>query len=185
MVMKRPWLPVLVLAGVLAGAGAAASWMPGWPRSPSPGAISTVDAALARKDLDLKAPAWRETYPMAPASPSWEALVEAGDAARRIGEVASSPQASDTKAREIYRSALVRARQEESLDGVLRIAEAFAALGDREALDQSIRIAETLAARDPEAQADVRALAARVADLLSSRGDPRVQADPQARVVCR
>jgi 16S rRNA (cytosine967-C5)-methyltransferase len=65
-------------------------------------------------------------------------------------------QAAGGKGRRIYLAALFRARQQESLDGVLRTAEAFAGLGDRELVDRCLRIAESLAARVPDAQARER-----------------------------
>ena len=50
------------------------------------------------------------------------------------------------------------------MDGVLRVAEGFLTLGDVAAATQCVRVADRLAVRDPEARADVRAFAARLAD---------------------
>jgi hypothetical protein len=75
--------------------------------------------------------------------------------------------AAEADARAVQRAALARARRERSLDGVLSAAEALAALGDREGVERALRTAEALAGGDPEARADVRATAARIApDIL-------------------
>jgi hypothetical protein len=107
-----------------------------------------------------------QAYRVAAASGRWDALLEVGDAARRAGDLAGSPETADARAREIYRAALAQARQRGSLDGVLRVAEAFIAVGDREGAVESIRIAEVLAGRDPEARADVRAVASQLTGAL-------------------
>jgi hypothetical protein len=103
-----------------------------------------------------------KAYRVAAAGDEWEALLEVADAARRAGELAGLPEVADAKAREIYRMALARARHQESLEGVLRVAEAFVAIGDQDGTVESLRIAEALAGQDPEARADIRALAAQL-----------------------
>jgi len=50
------------------------------------------------------------------------------------------------------------------------VVEASAELGDRQLLRESIRIAGHLTANDPDARADVQALAARFADQLAVGG---------------
>lgn len=146
---KGPWLLVPLLVTVLVVSGAPRSRVVREPPAlPAHRSVQLLDDASRAADADGR----------------WEAFLEVGDAARRIGAVAGSPETFDAKAREIYRSALARARQQESLDGVLRVAEALALLGDREGLKDSLRIAKVLAGGDPEAQADVRTVAAQFTD---------------------
>jgi hypothetical protein len=71
----------------------------------------------------------------------------------RVGDVAGMRSVAATKARPLYLSALLRARGVSSLDGVLRAAEAFAALGDREVVDQAIVIAAKVAAQERNVEA--------------------------------
>ena len=126
--------------------------------------VRQVDDALAKRDVGAAERAWRDAYAAAVASRRWEGMLEVGDAARRVGEVASARMTADARARGAYRAALFQARQQKSLDGVLRTAEAFAALGDREVVAQCLRIAEHLAteARDPQASERVSTLSERL-----------------------
>lgn len=126
--------------------------------------IRKADQALAERNVSAAELAWHEAFIAALRSRHWRGLVEVGDAYLRIGEVAGARKASEAKARQLYLAALFRARQQGSVEGVLRTAEAFAALGDREVVDQCLRIAEGLAAqaRDAQARALVRAFAERL-----------------------
>lgn len=117
------------------------------------GSVQRVDDALAKGDLTAAERAWQDAYTAALGSRRWEGMLEAGDAARRIGEASGSGKAADARARQAYLTALWRARRAGSLDGVLRAAEAFSALGDREVVAQCLRIAERLAAERRDAQA--------------------------------
>lgn len=148
--MKGSLLLISAVLGVLAAGQATTNTVLEDLRAPSARAIQQVN----------------DTHRAAVASGRWADLVQAGDAYRRLGETAGQPEAFDAKAREAYRSALARARHDESLDGVLRVAEALAGVADRDGVGQAFRIAERLAALDPDARADVRAFAARFADLL-------------------
>jgi hypothetical protein len=56
------------------------------------------------------------------------------------------------------------------VEGVLRVAEAFAQLGDASEVEWSLRIARELAGSDAEATADVKAAAGRLSDLLEASG---------------
>ena len=127
--------------------------------------LRTVDQALAEKKLSDAEQAWDEAYLAALRSRRWAGMVEAGDAARRIGEVAGLPKAGKVKARGAYFAALFRARQERSIEGVLRVAEAFGDVGDREVARQCLRIAERLATRtrDPDSSERVQAVSERMA----------------------
>ena len=98
-------------------------------------------------------------------------MLEVGEAYLRMGEVGGDRKAVQSQARQIYLTALSRARRQESFDGVLQVAEAFARLGDNEMVEQSIETAKPFAATDPEAAADLRAFLERMADQARGR-DP-------------
>lgn len=126
--------------------------------------VSKVDEALAQKNVSAAEEAWLDAFVSALRSQRWEGLVEVGDAYVRLGKLAGFHTASETKARRIYSAALFRARQQGSLDGVLRVTEAAAALGARDVTEQGLRIADDLAARapDPRIRDRVRALKERL-----------------------
>ncbi len=127
--------------------------------SPWAASIQQMDEALARRDIGGAERAWHAAYFAALRSRRWEGRLAVGEAYLRIGGGAKGPQTAGAKARENYLAALFLARQQGSLDGVLRVAEAFAALGDREVVDGCLRIADrlALAGGDPRAPARVRA----------------------------
>ncbi len=127
--------------------------------------LRAVDDALARRDLAGATRAWNQAYQAAVASWRWDGMLEVGSASLRIAELSGAHQVAAATARNSYLAALFRARQQDSVDGVLRAAEAFAALGDRDVVEQSLQLARALAAetRDPQAAARVRAFAARLA----------------------
>ncbi len=125
--------------------------------------IQRVEESLAEHDVTAATRAWRDAYRAAVKSLSWEGLVEVGDAYVRIGEIAGDQKAKG-KACQIYLTALSRARREDSFDGVLKVAEAFAGLGDRLLVRQALEIANLMAAQDPEAEADLEALRQRVTE---------------------
>lgn len=129
--------------------------------------LQKMDDALIKDNVSAAVRAWREAHAAALGSQRWKSMVEVGDAYLRIGEAVEFRRAFVPKAREIYMAALSRARQQGALDGVLRTAEAFVALGDREVVEQCVRIAEDLAARARDAQARARVNA--VAQRLASR----------------
>jgi hypothetical protein len=128
--------------------------------------IRAMDDALARRDVGAAERAWGSAYRLAAAGRSWEGRLAVGDASLRIGEAGGLRTSAEARARANYLAALLLARERGSLDGVLRAAEAFAALGDREVADRGLAIAERLAAgaRDPRAVARVRLLRARMAE---------------------
>lgn len=123
--------------------------------------LRRVDDALGQRNLSAADLAWRDAYVAALVSRRWDGLVEVGDAYLRIGEVARGRKTAEAKARSIYLDALFRARHQGSLDGALRVAEAFTVLGDHELALQGARIAEALAAKARDPQARDRARAAR------------------------
>jgi hypothetical protein len=126
-----------------------------------------VDTALARRQYSAALRTWQDAYAFAMADPGWDGLVAAADAYRRIGEATGFRKSADGKARELYLSALTRARRQGSVTGVLRVGEAFIALGDAGMASQCARFAQ-LVARDPESQADVRAFVTRTAEAAAA-----------------
>jgi hypothetical protein len=136
--------------------------------------LAGVEESLGRGDLGAAERASRLAYGEAVWSRRWEAMIAAGDTALRLGQAEGRRQAFEPAARRAYRAALLRARGQGSLDGVLRAAEAFAALGDREVAQGCLRIAEGLAAQtaDPEAHARVEAFRERLASRWPDPGTP-------------
>lgn len=129
--------------------------------------LERVAAALAQRNVSVAELAWQAAYGEALRSRRWEGMLAVGEVYLRIGEVAGNRKPAEAKARQAYLAALFRARQQESLDGVLRAAEAFAALGDREVAEQGVYVAQRLAARAQDAQARERVRV--VAERLSAR----------------
>jgi hypothetical protein len=166
---RLSWLPILVGASVsmvlavavtdaFAGHAFAAESQVDWRAR-----LARVDDAVGKKDLFRALSLWREAYSAALRSRHWEGLVAVGDAHRRLGDLGGFRKAAEAKARAIYVAALFRARQEASLEGVLRTAEAFVELGDALVVEQCLDLARPLAAevRDERAEQRVRAFAER------------------------
>jgi hypothetical protein len=118
--------------------------------------LERMDDAIARRDIDAAKRQWRDAYAMALRTRHWDALIEVGDAYRRLGHAGGFGRAADAGAREAYLNALLRARRDSSLDGVLRTGEAFAELGDRAVVDQCLHLARELAERDGDPAARQR-----------------------------
>jgi hypothetical protein len=136
--------------------------------SPLDARLEQVDGALARGDGTAAARARHEAYVHALGTARWEDMLAAGSASLRVGEAAGTPGAGRAEAREAYLAALNRARASGSTDGVLRVAEAFAALGDRSVAEQCLVIAARLAgeSRDGEVVERVRAASERLEERL-------------------
>jgi hypothetical protein len=115
---------------------------PGWAEQ-----LQAMDDALGRGDAVAAQAAWREAYAMAHASHGWPGMIVVGDAALRLGRATGTAAVSESRARRVYLTALLRARRERSLDGVLTAGEAFGRLGDRDVVQQAAAIAADLAAR--------------------------------------
>jgi hypothetical protein len=166
--MKGSLIVVSVLAGALVGGVSTP------PVPPERGASSTgslrmsVDAALDRGDHSAALRAAQVAKRRASREGRWEGLIEVGDAYYRIADRTGAPEAAADEAREAYRAALQSARRAESLDGVLRAAEAFARLGDASDVQLSLGVARNLAGSDAEAVDDVRAMGERLGDLLEA-----------------
>jgi hypothetical protein len=149
---------VVTLLGMAVTGRAAALATPDSPWTP---AIEQVDAALARKEYSVALRAANDAYTLALGTTRWDGMVSAGDLYRRIGEATGLRRSFDSKAREAYQKAFFRARQQASVEGVLRATEGYVALGDAQMVGLGLRVAERLAARDPEAQADIRSFRTR------------------------
>src|SRR2546425_7493092 len=107
--------------------------------------VAVVDEALARADISAAVRAWHDAYGAALAAGSWEAMLSVGDAVVRVGQAAEARMGARPNARQAYLTALLRAQRDGSVDGVLRVAEAFDSLGDRAVASQCVRIAGRLA----------------------------------------
>lgn len=144
--------------------------------------IRKAEEALAKKNARAAEQSWHEAYRAALSSRRWEGMVAVGDASRRIGEVAGTREASLARARQVYLTALDRARQQRSVEGVLRAAEAFDALGDREVVNVCMRIAESLAAQSGDANTieRVRAFRERSAARSLNTRSPRLVSSEDA-----
>jgi hypothetical protein len=132
----------------------------GEPEAPWSAPLRAVDAALARRDIRAAVQAQYRAYAAALASRRWDGMLAVGEAYRRLGVATASRRSYDALARSAYLSALFRARHAGSVDGVLRAAEAFGALGDEEIVRACLRVAGTLAdaTRDGQVRTRVQAL---------------------------
>jgi hypothetical protein len=126
--------------------------------------LTRVDEALAVKDIAAAVRAWRDTRAAALGRRGWKSMVALGDAYLRIGDGAEFRRGFTAGARETYLTALSRARDEQSIEGVLRTAQAFAALGDVDVVGYCLQVASRMAARDPDPRA--REVVAEVANRL-------------------
>jgi hypothetical protein len=106
--------------------------------------LDVVDEALMRGDFSDAVRSWQDAYSVARASRRWEALLAAGDAFVRIGEASGRPEGARPNARYAYMAALAQAERQRSVDGVLAIGRAFAAIGDPEVAAYCERIAAAL-----------------------------------------
>jgi hypothetical protein len=165
----------LVVAGVVAlelvASRSADVAPPPWHAS-----LARMDDAIARGDLTTAAARWRDAHADARRRGHWEALLDLGDASRRLGRARGGDRTADAYARDAYLAGLLRARNVKSVDGVVRAAEAFAELGDREVVEECLRVAHALAARaaDPAAIRRVKR--------FSDRWDARTLETERARV---
>ena len=126
--------------------------------------LYAVGEALARNNAKAAVRALEDADACALASGQWNAMVEVGDAHLRVAETARARKTLIARAHQNYLAALYCARQQRSIEGVLRTAAGFAGLGDRESVDQCLRIARIMAnaANDEVARARVRRLTAHV-----------------------
>ena len=132
--------------------------------------LGAVREALAQKNLGAAVRAWEQAHLAAVGSWRWEGLIEVGDVYLRIGDASGARKASEATARKAYFAALFRACQRDSCEGILRIAQAFADLGDRQVVEECVGLAE-LVAPDDEARVEVRAVAAQLTDRLAAAAE--------------
>ena len=118
--------------------------------------LDVIDRELAQGHVDVAVRAWHDAYGAALASRSWESMIAVGDAFMAIGRASGIPGSARMNAREAYLTALIRARRDGSVDGLIRTAEAFRGLADRPIVEQCLHIATQLAAEDEQAQQKVR-----------------------------
>ena len=107
--------------------------------------IRVMDVALGRGDFYAADTARQEALGLAVGTRRWDALVAVGDAFVRFAEEYPRvrPQVR-SEAQRIYRTAILRAQQQGSFEGVLRVSEAFADLGDRDAAREGLTLATAL-----------------------------------------
>jgi hypothetical protein len=84
-----------------------------------------------------------------------------------VGDVAALQETGRPHARQAYLAALRMAERDRSVEGVVRVAQAFARLGDRDVALQCLRIAARLAGhhRDDAAMATVRLASQQLVDV--------------------
>jgi len=111
--------------------------------------LQRMETALRRSDVDIATRAWHDAYVAALDSGRWQGMLAVGDAALRLGQFSQPRRAAAARAHHAYLSALFRARDDRSVDGVLHVGEAFAALGDTGLAIYCLRIAEPYAAKPP------------------------------------
>ena len=114
--------------------------------------IADMDQALKRGDASATQAAWREAYVAAHVSRGWPAMIAVGDAAMRASSLVGA-QVSEAHARRAYSTALLRARRQGSLDGVLAAGDAFGRLGDQAVVRQALDVATGLAERSGDGTA--------------------------------
>jgi hypothetical protein len=164
--MKGSLLLAPVVVGALVG-GVARPVMTPERGAPSARSLQlSVEAALERGDFLTAVRTTEAAHRRATREHQWESLIEVGDAYYRIASRTGTPEATNSRAHDAYQAALQSARRAESLDGVLRVAEAFAQLGNVDEVQLSLHIARDLAGSDAEALDDVRAVAGRLRDLV-------------------
>jgi hypothetical protein len=108
--------------------------------------LARLNAAISTHDVSTATYAWRNAYGLALGSRHWEPMVEVGDAALALGAISGTRMTADSRARDAYLVALVRARRLGDAPGVLRVAEAFAALGDRAMAREMRRLSDSMSA---------------------------------------
>jgi hypothetical protein len=117
--------------------------------TPWAGPLQTADQALGEGDVVGMLRAWNAAYLAAQRSRCWASAVAVGDAALRIGWSTGLHVAFEAEARDAYFLALGRARLQGAIEGVLRVAQGFAALGDDDLVEQRLHLVERLTQSDP------------------------------------
>ena len=138
-----------------------------WQRS-----IKELERALERGDVRAAMRAREDARLAALASPRWEGMLAVGDATIRLARRAGLEPAMEPAVRRAYWSALVRARRQGSVDGALRVSEAFADLGDHAMARKGFAVAQALTTvcQPPNALERVRALERRLSTEMAQAG---------------
>jgi hypothetical protein len=125
--------------------------------------LAEMDSALQRHDISTASRAWQDARGMALQHRGWNGLIDTADGYRRLAAEAALPDHGGAAARELYRTALFRARAAGSLAGAVRATEGFESLGDALVVGRGLLVARALATRDADAdaRARLRALSAR------------------------
>jgi hypothetical protein len=126
--------------------------------------LRVMDRALGNHDVDGARQAWESAHLAAVDSLSWEGLLATGEACLRMGGAIDGRASAEPAARRVYFAALYRACRENSFEGILRTAEAFANLGDREVVEECAGLVEM--------QVDGEQRRRRVAALIGRLGTP-------------
>jgi hypothetical protein len=138
---------VIGLVGLTLLPGSANGWGEAWRVH-----LAAMDEALDRQDLSAAERAWREAHLAAQGSWHWSGLIEVADGCLRLARASSTGCRLVPEARSLYLTALFRARQQRSVEGLLRAAEGFNRLEDHEATSQALRLAEDLAPANGDAR---------------------------------
>jgi hypothetical protein len=98
--------------------------------------LAAMDDALRGHSPGAAMHDWQAAYGLALGLRRWEAMLSVGDAALRLEASTRGPGAHPGRfraaARQAYLWALFQARSERSPEGIDRVAQAFAAIGDTE-----------------------------------------------------
>lgn len=137
-------LPALAIEGISAVKRSPRPAPPPFVAAPWAAPIAAVDEALAAGDVAGALKAWQPAHGAALRDRRWEGLVEVGDARLRIERASGVERNGKEQARVVYLMALFRARDERSAPGLLRVAAAFARLGDREVAERAVQLANAL-----------------------------------------
>src|SRR4030095_1205456 len=87
--------------------------------------LERADEALREGDVAHALSWWREARMEAIRDRGWGGLIQGGGAPRRSGARGGLHRDGEALARDAYMAALLRARREQSVDGLLRAASAF------------------------------------------------------------
>lgn len=118
--------------------------------------LDALHTELEHGHVDVAVRLWHDAYAAALASRSWEGMIAVGDAFMTIGRTSGTPRGARMNARDAYMIALIRARRDHSVAGVLRSGEAFGQIDDHALAEQSFHVAARLAIGDEPAQQMVR-----------------------------
>jgi hypothetical protein len=106
-----------------------------------PDRLAALEAAVANRDRTRAVLVWWDAYGLAVRTRTWDAMATVGDAALEVDALMNpdGPSVSGfrAEARQAYLVALFRARDARAPEGIERVANAFAALGDDEVAEQA------------------------------------------------